>query len=78
VSTDHGEDADDESEQVEEEREGGGEAEEEIEDKEETGAEETFTTYVPKKLTIGKKHPGQIVETSVLGRGKEILSYREL
>ena len=32
------------------------------------GAEGTFVDYMPKKLRIGKKHPGAVVETSVLAR----------
>ena len=43
-------------------------ATEEDEQDDDTGAEGTFVDYVPKKLRIGKKHPGAVVETSVLAR----------
>ena len=44
------------------------EEEEEERPQKEGDISEIFTTYRPKKLTIGKPHPGRIVETSVLAR----------
>lgn len=33
-----------------------------------SGAEGTFVEYMPKRFRLGKKHPGAVVETSVLAR----------